>query len=84
MDAGGDQPDIAKTIENHWFSSVLEGWRVILEVWRSSGLGFWRTGWHPAGWLEGWLGVGWGWLGLAGRLAGHRDPQELRHQGRGW
>ena len=70
MDAAGDKADIAKTIENHWFSLVLEGWRVILEVWRSSGLGFWRTGWHLAGWLEGWLvlaGAGWeavwvGWL----------------------
>ena len=39
---------------------------MILEVWRSSGLGFWRTGWQLAGWLEDWLvvaGTGWeaGW-----------------------
>ena len=51
--AGGDQADIAKTIENHWFSMVLEGKRVILEAWRNSGLGFWGSGWHLTGWLEG-------------------------------
>ena len=82
MDAAGDKADIAKTIERHEFSGVLEPWGVILEAWRSPGVGFWHTGWHLAGWLEGWLVLAGGWLGLAGRLAGHRDPQELRHQGR--
>ena len=43
--------------------------------------------WMASGWLaDGLAGAGWGlagvWLGLAGRLAGHRDPQELRDQGR--
>ena len=73
MDAAGDQADIAKTYENHWFLVVLGGWRGIWEAWRgiwgawrSFGFGFWRTGWQLAGWLEGWLvvaGAGWeaGW-----------------------
>ena len=84
VDAGGYQADIAKTIENRWFLMVLGGCRVISGARKSPGAGFWDTGRQKAGWIEGWLGVGWGWLGLAGRLAGHRDPQELRHQGRGW
>ena len=85
IDAAGNQADIAKTIEHHWFSEVLEGWRVILEAWRSSGFCFWYTGWHLAGWLEGRLvvaGAGWEAGGLAGRLAGHGDPHELREEGR--
>ena len=32
MDAVGNQADIAKTIENHWFSKVLEGWKGIWEL----------------------------------------------------
>ena len=66
MDAAGHQADIAKTIENHRFSMVLVSWRVILEVWRSSGSSRWHAGWQLAGWLMGWLVVacaGWeaGW-----------------------
>ena len=33
-------------------------------------------------WLASWWAYWW-WLVLAGRLAGHREPQEPRHQGRG-
>ena len=41
-----------------------------LEAWRTSGLGFWHTGWQMDGWLKGWLalaGVGWtrSWLACA-------------------
>ena len=85
MDATSDKADIAKTIENHMFLMFLESWRVILEAWRSSGFCFWYTGWHLAGWLEGRLvvaGAGWEAGGLAGRLAGHGDPHELREEGR--
>ena len=63
MDAVGNQADIAKTIENYRFSKVLEGWRVILEAWRSSGFSCWHAGWQLDGWLEGWLE---GWLVVAG------------------
>ena len=44
MNAASDQADIAKTCENHCFSMVLDGWRVIVEDWRSSGLSCWHTG----------------------------------------
>ena len=57
MDAAGDKADIAKTIEHHQFSGVLEGWRMILGAWRSSRLSCWHTGWHLADWLKGWLVV---------------------------
>ena len=78
-DAAGNQADIAKTYEYLWFSMVLEGWRVILEAWRSSGLSCWHTGWQLAGWLTDWLvvaGAGWGadWP---------QGPPELREAGRG-
>ena len=32
IDAGGDQADMAKTIENREFSKVLEVWRVFLDA----------------------------------------------------
>ena len=32
MDAVGNQADIAKTIENHRFIMVFDGWREILEL----------------------------------------------------
>ena len=64
MDAAGDQADIAKTYENRWFSMVLEGLKMILEVWRGSGVSCWHTGWQKAGWLaDGLAGGGWCWLG---------------------
>ena len=56
-DAAGDQADIANTDENHRLSEVLEGWRMVLESWRGSGLDFWHTGWQLAGLLVGWLAV---------------------------
>ena len=74
MDAAGDQADIAKTNENHWFSRVWGGWRVIVEAWGSSGPRCWHTGWQKAGWLEGWLVVaGAGW-----QLGWAQVPQELK------
>jgi len=69
IDTTSDLADIAKTYENLWFLMVLEGWRLTLEAWRSSWLSCWLAGWQLAGWLAG-------WLLLAGRLAGHRDPQD--------
>ena len=78
VDAAGDQANIAKSIENYRFSLIFEGWCVLLEAWRSSGLSCRHTGWHKAGWLEVWLVVagagwdaGWGW-------GGHGDLQDLR------
>ena len=49
IDAAGNQADIAKTNEKQTFSKVLEGWRVILEAWRSSGLSSWHGGRQLAG-----------------------------------
>ena len=69
IDTTSDLADIAKTYEHLWFLMVLEGWRLTLEAWRSSWLSCWLAGWQLAGWLAG-------WLLLAGRLAGHRDPQD--------
>ena len=66
IDAAGDQADIAKTYGNLWLSMLSQGWRVILEACRSSGLSCWYTGWQLAGSLTGWqvlAGAGWeaGW-----------------------
>ena len=74
IDAAGDRADIAKTYENSKFSMVLEGWKVILEAWSSSGSSCWHTGWQKASWLEGWLAVaGAGW-----EACWPQGPQEPR------
>ena len=76
-DAAGDPADMARTIENCWFSMLFRSWGVILEAWRISGDTL--AGRRLAGWRAGW------WLlGLAGspatRVAGHGEPPELRGQ----
>jgi hypothetical protein len=73
IDAAGDQADIAKTIENCWFSMLFEGWGVDSGGLDGTWLSFWGGGWLKGGWLEGWLvvaGAGWdaGW-----RWGGHGD-----------
>ena len=73
MDAAGDQADIARTIENLWFSIVFEGWGIDSGGLDVSWLSFWGTGWLKGGWLEGWVVVAWAAGRVAGRLAGHRD-----------
>ena len=62
IDAAGDQADIAKTIENYWFSMVFEGWGVDSGGLEGSWLSFWGTGWLKGGWLEGCLVVAEGGL----------------------
>ena len=37
IDAAGDQADMAKTIENSWFSMVFEVGGVIMKAWRALG-----------------------------------------------
>ena len=61
--AAGDEADMAKTIENYWFSIVFKGWGGDAGGLEGSWLSFWGTEWVKGGWLEGWLMV-------AGRLAG--------------
>ena len=57
MDADGNRADIAKTIENCWFSIVFEGRGLDSGGLEGSWLRFWTTGWLKGGWLEGWLVV---------------------------
>ena len=55
----------------------FEGWRMIREAWRSSGLSCWHTGWQLAGWLTGWpmvAGAGW----EAGWPQGPQEPSTRR------
>ncbi len=70
MDAAGNQADIAKTIENCWFSMFFEVGELILEAFSISGLSFWYTGWQKAGILDAGLVV----AAACWRLAGHGGP----------
>jgi hypothetical protein len=56
-DAAGDQADIAKTIENCWFSKLFVGWGLDPGGLQGSWLSFWGTVWVKGGWLEVWLVV---------------------------
>ena len=67
IDAAGDQADMAKTIENCWFSVFFEGWAGDSGGLKCSWLSFWGTDWLKGGWLKGCLVVagvgldaGWG------------------------
>jgi hypothetical protein len=62
IDVAGKQADIAKTIENGWFSMVFGGWGIDSGCLEGSWLSFWGTGWLKGGWLNGWLVVAGGGL----------------------
>ena len=65
LDAAGDEADIAKTIENCWFSMVFGGWGIDSGGLEGSWLTFWGGGWLkgclvlPGCGLDAGLGVGW-------------------------
>ena len=81
MDGADHQADIAKTYENTWFYVALEGWKGILEAWRSPWLSCWHAGWQLAGWLAARPSDG-GWCWLGGWLAtGTTGAEDTRSGG---